>query len=262
MVKATRIPSPSKGITLQSKLMSHPPNHQMIYVEGNIGSGKTYLLRILEGFECHVIPEDLDLWDHSSTAKSGLLQSYFRIGGGSTAEHFQNVVAANYLIQDHRARKLVGPVYQERSIQACLDVFLPQLHVNQQSRERMSSYIQSLADRISSPAYIIFLETPLQVCWERVQKRNRPGEAPSVSLAYLASLQENYKNLLRRMFDLGIPIVPLAPGEIDGDILETIRRKLLHANICLATGDDRELNEILQGNKLRRSPAIERLDQV
>jgi len=110
---------------------------------------------------------------------------------------------------------------QDRSIYAD-DVFARMLAANGLMTERqLRTYrdtFDSVTDGLRYPDVLVYLEASPATCLDRIHERNRSAEA-GITLEYLASLEANYKDLLR---DLGrrMPVI-IVPWEEYGDVQRT-----------------------------------------
>ena len=197
--------------------------------------------------------ESLEMWDFSATPAKGLLSSYFDLSDRYSPENLQYMVGAHYFFQAYYLNKISGSIFQERSIFSCKDVFLPELNVDSAAKERILRFLTALADRAPQPDFVIYLNTPPQLCWERIQSRNRPGECKSLSLEYLEALHKRHSHLLLKYFQKKIPVVILEPEEIDLHVALTIQRKKFYALLDIASGSDSKIYEQL-GLGLCRPP--------
>ena len=155
-----------------------------ICVEGNIGSGKTTLLDMLANKGITVRPEPVSSWGN-------LLKLYYD-------DPVQWSLCFNLKVLHSFQHIPEGDVVVvERSPGTCRHVF-GQLGYNDQHMTAGAWEIfKEYANLLSwDPEAYVYIHTPPEVCYERMQQRNRPGEE-SVTLEYLQRIDFQYQNFLR-----------------------------------------------------------------
>ena len=206
-------PSIQRYLDQRASLPTNTKN--LVILEGLIGSGKTSLLRLLASKGKHVIEENLELWNYTGTSKPGLFSTYLSTRDTSEISTFQLLVATVYFIQ--AANMTHHTYYQERSIYAAYKVFLPELQISDRQRMMISCFIQSLIQRMPLPKYVIYLDVPVDTCYERILSRGRPHE--DITKAYLQRLHRGHRHLMAWYQSRHVPVITLRPEEITDDIL-------------------------------------------
>ena len=169
-----------------------------VSIEGNIGSGKSTVIASLassahaHAFETFVEPVDewgdlLDLF-YSSPAEWALAFSL-------------KVLMSFRAPAAHEGNCLV-----ERSPLACRHVFSQLLYndgsLTQHEWDLFKEYFDLLA---WTPDVIVYIETPVDLCMERIQVRGRAAEK-SLDAEYLNRVEHQYTNMLRFV---DVPIIRL-----------------------------------------------------
>jgi deoxyadenosine/deoxycytidine kinase len=152
-----------------------------IVIDGNIGSGKTTQLSLLESKGWTVRREPIDQWP---------LEEFYK-DPSRWAFYFHMVI-----LQTLRPLKTPKAVVYERSLLSSRWVFWPVLvkkgHVTP-GEDRTYSYFY---DQFSwLPDIYIFLSKKVDLAWEHIQKRNQAGDS-GVTLEYLKELEIEYQKLV------------------------------------------------------------------
>lgn len=173
----------------------------LISIEGNIGAGKSTLLNNLRLShpEWTFIDEPVDFWATLKNTKGQSLFELYYHNQERWSYTFQNcaVLSRYQYIEDTIAKqKAVSSGKQVYITERCLDtdhkVFAQMLHDD----NKMDSLEYTLYERwieqlkkTSTPlSGIIYIDTPADVCADRIKGRNREGEE-DIPLEYLNELQ-------------------------------------------------------------------------
>ena len=214
-----RAPEPIINPSIQQYLdqrASLPTNTKnLVIIEGLIGAGKSSLLRLLASKGKNVIEENIELWNYTGTSKPGLFSTYLSTRETFEISAFQLLVATAYFIQ--AANMTNHTYYQERSIYAAWKVFLPELRIPDRQQMLISCFIQSLIHRMPLPKYVIYLDVPVDTCYERILSRGRHHE--DITKAYLQKLHRGHRHLMAWYQSRHVPVITLRPEEITDDIL-------------------------------------------
>jgi deoxyadenosine/deoxycytidine kinase len=191
----------------------------IISVEGNIGSGKTTLLNHIEQTKnFQLVYEDVDSWKDEGwlelfysniTRYAGTFQLRTQISHMENKKKFVkdkiNVVERSPLSNKY----IFGSMLNE-------DKFLHKLEYD---------VIGKVNDLIGwTPDYVVVLLCDPKVCYERIQKRNRPGENIP-SMHYLEALHNKHLELAK-MFESKTFIIDttnLTPQQIMDEFLNHVK---------------------------------------
>jgi deoxyadenosine/deoxycytidine kinase len=153
-----------------------------VVIDGNIGSGKTTQLGLLEQKGWKVRREPIDDWP---------LEEFYK-DPKRWAFYFHMVI-----LQTLRPVKTSETVVYERSLLSSRWVFWPVLlkkgKVTKQEDETYAKFYEQYA---WYPDVYIFLSKDLDLAWEHIQERHQAGDT-GVTREYLAELAEEYQKLLR-----------------------------------------------------------------
>lgn len=194
-----------------------------VSIEGNIGAGKSAALDALaaRGFAVH--KEPVDEW-------AEMLELFYK-APAEWALPFSLKVLLSF---DRIAAGVV-----ERSPQSCHHVFTQLLY-----NEGKMSYVQwdlfrEYVDALGwTPDAIVYIDTPTDVCLDRVRTRNRQGEGP-IDLAYLKRVEFQYETMLKYV---GVPVVrvdgTLSSVELADAVEREVRKFLNTSTTHSATGSN------------------------
>lgn len=178
----------------------------IISVEGNIGSGKSTLVRKLKKIPyIHVLQEPVDIWKSIADSKGNNILSEFYKNQKRYSYIFQNFAFITRVIE---LKKLITKVNQnrklftneyiivERSIYSDYNVFATKLNHDQLLSDlefKIYKYwFHQLESMIEISAYI-YLKVSPSTSSVRVKKRARDEEINAIPIEYLKSLH-NYHN--------------------------------------------------------------------
>jgi deoxyadenosine/deoxycytidine kinase len=155
-----------------------------IVIDGNIGSGKTTQLGLLEKKGLQVRREPIDDWPLEEFYKDPSRWAYLL--------HMR-------ILQTLRPVRSERPVIYERSLLSSRWVFWPVL----QSQGRVTpaehtSYDQFYEQNAWYPDLYIFLSKDVEKAYEHVTKRGQAGDS-GVTLEYMKELDEAYRKLLMKV---------------------------------------------------------------
>jgi deoxyadenosine/deoxycytidine kinase len=155
-----------------------------VVIDGNIGSGKTTQLGLLEKKGWKVRREPIDKWP---------LEEFYK-DPKRWAFYFHMVI-----LQTLRPTDLKEPVIYERSLLSSRWVFWPVLlKKGIVTTEEDATYDKFYNHYAWYPDIYIFLSKKLDLAWEHIQKRGQAGDA-GVSLEYLTELDEEYRKLIMKV---------------------------------------------------------------
>lgn len=204
-----------KGLMLfnQDKLFKKPGNLN-IHVQGNIGAGKTYLLKVLSSGKLQpyidVIPEPLEKWIDFNNVN--LLELMAKDPNQYSAT-FQRIAMVT-LYENHIKANTIAtnndkPIkIMERSIDACLmfsQIKYAMGHINSiEYAELLSMYNIFKNDSRTRPDIVIYIQTSVGNCVHNINVRSNYTE--NHSIGYLTKLEDAHKISLQENIDNKIPV--------------------------------------------------------
>ena len=176
-----------------------------VAIEGNIGAGKSYLVRdmqqlLMKNTACIVIPEPVNQWTSFGTQKTNVLNLMY-----SEPDKYSflfQMVASITKVEELVEKEIEGVKLVERSFQAQQACFIPLLYENKaislETKEVLDRTIELLLSYMPGvkPDLIIYLHTTPQAAMKRIITRGRPEES-GIEIEYLARLHQKYEGWLR-----------------------------------------------------------------
>ena len=179
-----------------------PHNFMIVGLEGNIGAGKSTLVRFLktQNFNRPVvfIEEPVDEWNtvKDNTGKTALEHFYEDKTKYSFA--FQMMAYISRLASIKRILERATPgtiIVTERSLQTDKNVFEKMLHkegdINTIEHQIYHKWFDEFSD-VAKLTHIVYLSTSPTTSFARIQNRNRTGES-GIPLDYLTKCDEYHK---------------------------------------------------------------------
>ena len=155
-----------------------------IVIDGNIGSGKTTQLGLLEKKGWKVRREPIDKWP---------LEEFYN-DPKRWAFYFHMVI-----LQTLRPIESKEPIIYERSLLSSRWVFWPVLLKKDiVTAKEDATYDKFYNQYAWYPDIYIFLSKKLDLAWDHIQKRRQAGD-DGVTLEYLHELDEEYKKLIMKV---------------------------------------------------------------
>ena len=155
-----------------------------ITIEGNIGVGKTTLLKKLEN-NYNVIFEDVDTWKNE-----GWIEKYYK-NTSKYAMGFQMRVLYSHLQSEHKFKEIN---IIERSCNTLCNIFgkllLDDNTLDQIEFDLCKKFSFDYSWDIN---HIIYLQSSPEVCFERISNRNRKGEE-NIPFDYIKRLHNEHEN--------------------------------------------------------------------
>ena len=190
------------------------PNPILISIEGDIGAGKSTLIEQLKQQhpKWHFIDEPVGYWTSLKKEDgSNLLENFYK-DTDRYAYTFQNCAVLTRAMEIQRAVELwrkeceYVPSEAENNVfvtERCLEtdfhVFAKMMYddgklnkIEWDLYKMWYDYVQLKTPPLSG---IVYLDTPAEICKERIQQRNRKGEE-NIPLAYLENLERYHKTWL------------------------------------------------------------------
>ena len=182
----------------------------IIYLEGNIGSGKSTLIQFLQdyilekGIDADVILEPVEEWQKTQDSQNtNILQHYYQ-----DQKKFGFAFQINALLS--RVKKVDEQItnskksvhFVERSIFTDKNVFLEANYQTGNITEIEYVIYHQWFDWVLSkfkhhPAGIVYLNTSADICHERINQRNRSGEE-GIPIDYLVMLEKYHHQWLQK----------------------------------------------------------------
>lgn len=156
-----------------------------VVIDGNIGSGKTHLIRLLKSkfSMIRVIEENVSEWEpylksfYENMQKNSLL--------------FQMKVLEHHLLSGKKTENNKFSIH-ERSPLSCINIFGKDLQNEGFLNDLDINLMQSYLDNFGwIPDIVIYLQADAKVSYDRCKKRNRSGEE-SIPEEYLENINNLY----------------------------------------------------------------------
>jgi len=188
---------------------------KVLFIEGNIGTGKTtFLLKLEELGDYEIIYEPVDIWRKLIDGNNkNLLQTFY-----------DNIKRYSYLFQSFafksRLENMMKPQKKqirivERSVFTDKNVFAQNCYNNglmtllewkvYRHWFRWSTKLYETAGYNVNPDAYIYLRASPQISYDRIRKRDR-SEEESISLEYLTQISNLHDNWLKGYFNK-IPVL-------------------------------------------------------
>ena len=184
--------------------------HQIISIEGNIGSGKSTFLKYLRD-KCstnkHIVfvDEPVDEWSSITDDDGNDMISKFYDNQEKYAFSFQMMA---YIARLTKLRKAIAEnphsiIVTERSLYTDKHVFAKMLY-DEKKIETVNykiylSWFHEFIKDLPKTTFL-YIKTQPSVCHERVKKRDRKGE-DNISLQYLSMCSEYHNKMMNFMTD-------------------------------------------------------------
>lgn len=220
----------------------------VIAVEGNIGCGKTTLLREMvervsewmavgEDRELHTLPEPIDAWTNYQGIN--ILKSYYddplKWAYPLESKVFEDMVDGLLDIPHSTPDKRVVTL-MERSLYAARHVFAEHCH---QAATLSDADFNVLADRFEEYkkflpkvySLIIYLRSDPELAFRRVRERMRPEET-NITLEYLQCLHRLYDDFMlnaNRVYGVNTPVIVVDANQSTAEMYQEIKNALVMA---------------------------------
>ena len=218
-----------------SPLISLQKPEGNIYIEGNIGTGKTtFLQKILsKHFSYPVVTEPVDQWMSLKDEKGKDLLSHFYEDQEKWSFGFQMNSFISRIQKVEEAKKQEPLAFIERSVYTDRYCFAKNCYESGKMNKieydiycRWHDWLLGSFD--VAPKAFIYLRVDPEVSYERIKKRSRNGEE-TIPLEYLKTLHELHDKWLNREKEKGIPVLTIDLSEeysedMEKDIVKQIKR--------------------------------------
>lgn len=160
----------------------------MIIIEGNIGSGKTTISRIMsDHFKARVLEELIN----EKTTK--LLNKFyldkkkwsFALQVHFLNERYKQIKSSSKLMEAVSDRSIYGDAIFAKVLHNDGDMTLEEYEI-------YISLLNNMIEDLEPPKLMIYLDTDIDICIERIKNRNRGNESTTISKDYLSKLSKEY----------------------------------------------------------------------
>jgi len=173
----------------------------IISIEGNIGSGKSSVIKELKKKykQFYYLEEPVDIWTNVKDDNGKTILDLFYEDNTRWAYTFQNLAYITRVQQILAVKDKYDVIITERSIFTDRNVFANSLekdgHINQIEKGLYDNWFEFLKKDIKVNGYIYIKADP-KTSLERIRKRNRQGEE-NITLEYLEKLHKAHNEWLR-----------------------------------------------------------------
>jgi deoxyadenosine/deoxycytidine kinase len=181
----------------------------LVLIEGNIAAGKTTLGTMLEASDRFTfIPEPVGRWQ--TGFDTNLLERFY----ADTPRWAFTLQIGAFVTRAQALLDVTGeqPVVYERSIYCDRHVFAKNLHAQGVMDDTewavYRHFWEHFAPTVPIPDAILYLRTPAEECFRRLQMRGR-AEEKSIARAYLQQLEDHHDEWLLNADRAEAPVVVL-----------------------------------------------------
>lgn len=199
-------------------------------VEGNIGSGKTTLVNLLQKHDSvEIVKEPVDLWMKIGLNETNILQAFYK-DPKKYAFLFQMIVYST-MVDEHNMEQVKQTRISERYPDSSMGVFGNLCIKNELMDDVEASaykhwYEWLRAKYTIKPDCIIYIGTSPEKCYERIQKRGRKEEE-GITLEYLKQVHQMHLEFFREN-DIRIYFVN---NDMEDNNFEAVIEKILSNDI-------------------------------
>ena len=178
-----------------------------IYIEGNIGSGKSTFLKFLnENMDCNVIYEPVGEWEKVKDERGKNLLECFYEDSNKWGFAFQMnaFITRVQNISDIYIDNMIN--FSERSVFTDKEVFAKVCSetgdINSIEHQIYLRWHSWICDNFPvKPDAFIYLKTSPEICSQRISERSRSGEE-GIPLEYLQKLHDNHEQWLNSLHNV------------------------------------------------------------
>lgn len=188
-------------------VMDALPKYVCISIEGNIGSGKSTILKLLKETypEWNFVDEPVDQWIALKNNEGKSLLECFYADKKRWSFTFQNIAVLNRFQAMSKVIQNLDPnkfnvIITERSIFTDRNIFAKMLHdtndIDELEWQVYSQWFNHIYKLYPPIHGFIYIHASPERCFERVAKRHRGGE-DLIPIEYLRSVHENHEVWLK-----------------------------------------------------------------
>ena len=197
----------------------------LIYLEGNIGSGKSTFIEFLQkhiskdNWSADVLLEPVEEWENTKDSNDvNILQHYYQDQKKyGFAFQINALISRVKKIEEFVSKSNKSVHFIERSIFTDTNVFLESNYQNGNITEIEYVIYKQLFDwildkfKMNADGFIM-LDTDYKTCAERIRQRNRTGEE-TIPLEYLKDLEDYHKTWLERETNNGKKVLSIEASQ-------------------------------------------------
>lgn len=190
----------------------------IISIIGNIASGKSTLIKELRGVfnkdgdTSTLIEEPVDQWEFFDDFNKNMKMFSFAF----SMEILKSFAAMP--VDDGESTKYFVERNPLDTVQVFGSVLEKNGHLDTDSIKLLAKYAETFCWK---PNRLIFLDTPAPICFDRIEKRARPGEE-RLTYEYIRALEFSYENSLKNVYK-NTPVLRLSHTDTISDMISKIR---------------------------------------
>jgi len=181
---------------------------QIISIEGNIGSGKSTILKYLKEYFKNTeniifLQEPIDIWETIKDENGQTILSKFYENQEKYSFAFQMMAYISRLsiLRNTIKENPTAIIITERCLNTDRYVFAKMLYDSKKIEEiEYQIYLKwfdEFLDTIQN-SKMIYMKTNPEICYQRIAKRNRDGES-NISLTYLEGCHKYHESMIQQL---------------------------------------------------------------
>lgn len=236
--------TPSTVEIIDQSKKCKPNSNVVLYLEGNIASGKTSLLKRIEGlgnFLC--VPEPVDHWKNMGYITNdgihktiNLLERYYTHPTLYGMTFQLNVI--NDIVDRHKTFvNYANSIILERSLYSCRDVFMKSMKEQETLHMLDFGILYNTIDNFikfdacKCDGYI-YLNVSADTCFQRMKVRGREEER-NITLDYLRRIEHLHDNMVWKLERENVPVLRLYGNETDEELNCALHSFIIHKQTML-----------------------------